>query len=49
MQKGIQVCLDKGTDTHQRGDNDKNANIGWPGHLKILFSRTNDPEKFKFT
>jgi hypothetical protein len=46
--KGIQVCLDKGTDPHQRGDNNKNANIGWPGHLKI-FSRTNDPEKLKFT
>jgi hypothetical protein len=46
--KGIQVCLDKGTDTHQREDYHKNANIGW-GHLKILFSRTNDPEKLIFT
>jgi hypothetical protein len=26
--KAIQVCLDKGTDPHQRGDNHKNANIG---------------------
>jgi hypothetical protein len=25
--KGIQVCLDKGTDPHQKGDNHKNANI----------------------
>jgi hypothetical protein len=33
---GIQVWLDKGTDPHQRGDN-KNADIGWPGRLKILF------------
>jgi hypothetical protein len=46
--KGNQVCLDNGTDPHQRGDNHKNANIGW-GHSKILFSRTNDPEKLKFT
>jgi hypothetical protein len=28
--KGIQVCLDKGTDPYQRGDDNKNANIGWP-------------------
>jgi hypothetical protein len=34
--KRIQVCLDKGTDTHQRGNNNKNANIGWLGHLKNL-------------
>jgi hypothetical protein len=26
--KGIQVCLDKRTDPHQRGDDQKNANIG---------------------
>jgi hypothetical protein len=42
--KAIQVCLDKGTDPRQRGDNHKNANIG-KGHLKILFSRTNNLEK----
>jgi hypothetical protein len=47
--KGIQVCLDKGTDPHQMGDDNKNSNIGWPGHLKILFSRTKHPEKLKFT
>jgi hypothetical protein len=41
--KGIQVCLDKGTNSLRRGDN-HNANIG-RGHLKILFARTNDPEK----
>jgi hypothetical protein len=46
--KEIQVCLEKGTDPHKRGDNNKNANIGW-GNLKILFSRTNDSEKFRFT
>jgi hypothetical protein len=51
--KGIQVVvvfffLDKGTYPHQRGDNHKNANIGC-GYLKILFSRTNDPEKLKST
>jgi hypothetical protein len=45
--KRIQVCLNKGTDPHQRGDNRKNANVGW-GHLKF-FSRTNDPEKLRFT
>jgi hypothetical protein len=46
--KEIQVCLDKGTDLHQREDNLKNVNIGW-GHLKILFSRINDPERLIFT
>jgi hypothetical protein len=46
--KGIQVCLDKGTDPHQWGDNHKNTNIEW-GHLKILFSRINDLEKLIFT
>jgi hypothetical protein len=35
--KGIQVYLDKETNPHQRGDNNKNVNIGWL-HLKILFS-----------
>jgi hypothetical protein len=44
---GIQVCLDKWTDPYQRRNSHKNANIGW-GHLKILFSRTNDPEKLRF-
>jgi hypothetical protein len=39
----------KGIYLYQRGDNKKNANIGWPGDLKILFSRTNDPEKLKIT
>jgi hypothetical protein len=27
--KVIQVSLNKGTDPHQRGDNHKNANMGW--------------------
>jgi hypothetical protein len=38
----VQVCLNKGTASHQRVDNHKNANIGW-GHLKILVLRINDP------
>jgi hypothetical protein len=46
--KENRVCLDKGTASRQRGDNHKNANIGW-GHLEILFSRTNEPENFRFT
>jgi hypothetical protein len=46
--KGIYVCLNKGPGPHPRGDNDKNANIVW-GHLKILFTGTNDPEKLRFT
>jgi hypothetical protein len=46
--KGIRVCLDKGTNHHQRGDNHKTANIGW-NHLKILYARTNDSEKLRFT
>jgi hypothetical protein len=46
--KGIEVYLHKGTNPHQRGDNHKNANIGW-GHLKILLSRINKPEKLRFT
>jgi hypothetical protein len=27
--KGIQICLDKGTNPNQKGDNHKNANIAW--------------------
>jgi hypothetical protein len=46
--KGIQVSSDKGTYPHQRGDNHKNATIEW-GQIKIFFSRTNDPEKLRFT
>jgi hypothetical protein len=32
----------------QRGDNLKNAKMGW-GHLKIFFSRTSKPEYIIFT
>jgi hypothetical protein len=39
--KGIQICTNKGPGPLQRGDNHKNAKIGW-GHLKI-FSRTTGP------
>jgi hypothetical protein len=46
--KGIQICLDKGIDPHQMGNNHKNTNIRL-GHLKILLSQTNDPEKLRFT
>jgi hypothetical protein len=33
--KGNQICLDNGTNPHQRGANNKNANIGC-GHSKNL-------------
>jgi hypothetical protein len=46
--KGIQVCSNKGPGPLQRGDNHKNAKMGW-GHLKILFLRTMKPEKLNFT
>jgi hypothetical protein len=46
--KEIQVSSDKKTYPHQRGDNHKNATIGW-GHLKIFLSRTSDPENRRFT
>jgi hypothetical protein len=36
--KGILKCSNKGPGPLQRGDNHKNAKMGW-GHLKI-FSRT---------
>jgi hypothetical protein len=32
----------------QRGDEHENAKIGW-SHLKILLSRTTEPEKLIFT
>jgi hypothetical protein len=41
--QGILNCSDKGLDPLQRGDNYKNAKMGW-GHLKIFFSRTTEPE-----
>jgi hypothetical protein len=40
--KGILNCSSKGPGPLQRGDNYKNAKMGW-GHLKI-FSRTTEPE-----
>jgi hypothetical protein len=40
--KGILNCSNKGSGPLQRGDNLKNAKMGW-GHLKI-FSRTTEPE-----
>ena len=45
--KGIQVCSNEGPGPLSKGDNHKNAKIGW-GHLKIFFSRTTRQEKFKF-
>jgi hypothetical protein len=40
--KGILNCSNKGPGPLQRGDNLKNAKMGW-GHIKI-FSRTTEPE-----
>jgi hypothetical protein len=44
---GIQNCTNKEPGPLQRGDNLKNAKMGW-GHLKI-FSRTTEPEEPIFT
>jgi hypothetical protein len=44
---GNQNTTNEGPGPLQRGDNHKNAKIGW-GHLKI-FSRTTKPEKLRFT
>jgi hypothetical protein len=41
--KGILNCSNKGPGPLQRGDNLKNAKMGWV-HLKIFFSRTTEPE-----
>jgi hypothetical protein len=41
--KGILNCSNKGPVPLQRGDNHKNAKIGW-GHLKIFFTRTTELE-----
>jgi hypothetical protein len=40
--KGIVNCSNKGPGLLQRGDNHKNAKMGW-GHLKIFFSITIGP------
>jgi hypothetical protein len=40
---GILNCSNKGPGPLQRGDNHRNAKMGW-GHLKIFFSRTTEPE-----
>ena len=45
--KGLQFCSNDGPGPHQRGDNHKNAKIGWC-HLKIFFSRTTGPGKLRF-
>jgi hypothetical protein len=41
--KGILNCSNEGSGPLQRGDNLKNAKMGW-GHLKIFFSRITEPE-----
>jgi hypothetical protein len=41
--KEILNCSNKGPDLLHRGDNHKNAKIGW-GHLNIFLSRTTGPE-----
>jgi hypothetical protein len=46
--KGIKNSSNKGPGPLQRGDNYKNVKIRWV-HGKILFSRTTEPEKLRFT
>jgi hypothetical protein len=41
--KGIQNCTNQGPGPFQRGDNHKNAKMGY-GHLRIFFSQTTEPE-----
>jgi hypothetical protein len=45
---GIEVCTNKGPGFLQRGENHKNAKIGWCA-LKIVCSRTTMPDKLKLT
>jgi hypothetical protein len=45
---GILNCSNKGSGPLQRGDNLRNAKMGW-GHLKMFFSRTTEPESVIFT
>jgi hypothetical protein len=40
--------MNQGLGFLQKGDNHKNAKVGWP-HLKIFFSRTKKPDKLIFT
>jgi hypothetical protein len=42
--KKIINCSKEGPGYFPRGDNHRNANIGW-GHLKISFLRTTEPEE----
>jgi hypothetical protein len=46
--KGILYCSNKGPGPLHRRDNHKNTKMGWR-HLKIFFSRTNEPEELIFT
>jgi hypothetical protein len=46
--KGILNSSNKGSGPLQRGDNHKNARMGW-GHLKIFSTRTTDQEYIIFT
>jgi hypothetical protein len=45
--KGIQNYSNKGPGLLQKGDNYKNAKIGWS--LKVFFKRTTESEKLRFT
>jgi hypothetical protein len=45
---GILNYSNKGPGPLQRGDNHKTAKMGW-SHLKIFFSRTNEPKFVIFT
>jgi hypothetical protein len=46
--KRIINCGKEGPGSFPRGDNHRNANKGWD-HLKIFFSRTDEPKELIFT
>jgi hypothetical protein len=46
--KRIKNCFRKGSSSFSRGDNHRNAKIGWD-HLNIFFSKTIEPEELIFT
>jgi hypothetical protein len=48
LQQRSQNCTNQGPGPFQRGDNHKNAKMGWD-HLKIFFSQTTEPENLIFT
>jgi hypothetical protein len=46
--KRIRNCSKEGRDSFSKGDNHRNAKIGWD-HLRIFFTRTTEPEELIFT